>query len=114
MDTYTYPVGDDTLAGTATYSGGAAGAYVDGSATGLFTATVNLSANFDTEMLSGSVNDFRNTRGEFLGADTQATPNDPVAGGESDWVVNLGATTITGDGSFGGTPGTTSGSADGK
>ena len=113
MDTYGYGSPTAALTGKATYSGGAAGAFVDGSETGLFTATAKLEANFDTDMLSGSINDFRNTRGEFLGADTQAEPNDRAAGGENDWVVNLGATEINDAGTFD-NDGETSGSADGN
>ena len=52
MDTYetgTMPSPAKTagLTGSATYSGGATGIYVDGTASGLFTATATLTANFD-------------------------------------------------------------------
>ena len=85
--------------GTATYSGGAAGTYVDEDETGFFTARATLTANFDVNRdnnpdpgdytVSGRIDDFRNMNGDFLGADTAADPNDPNAGGENDWVVRL-------------------------
>ena len=120
------------LRGSATYSGGATGIYVDGTDSGLFTARATLTADFDADMdgvddadefmISGRIDNFRGTDGVFLGDDTQADPNDPDAGGENDWVVELnafdfGETTDGGIGSpDGGTTGvvaTTSGSADG-
>ena len=42
-------------------------------------------------MLSGRIDNFRGTDGRYLGSDTAAMPNDPIAGGENDWVVILGA-----------------------
>ena len=91
--------------GTATYSGGAAGTYVDEDETGFFTARATLTANFDVNRndaadtgdytVSGRIDDFRNMNGDFLGADTAADPNDPNAGGENDWVVRLQSTAIT-------------------
>ena len=111
------------LRGSATYSGGATGIYVDGADSGLFTARAMLTATFDKDstgtnvdaddyMISGRIDNFRGTDGVFLGDDTQASPNDPSAG-ENDWVVELGAfdfqTTTTGT-----IPATgTTGSADG-
>ena len=92
------------LHGTAAYSGGATGVYVDGMASGLFTATATLTANFDVNgdgtddatdyMISGRIHDFRGADGVYLGSDTAADPNDPDAGGENDWVVLLGASDI--------------------
>ena len=105
MDPYTRNFAPTTgtpfgLTGSATYSGGATGVYVDGATSGLFTADANLSASFDVNgngaddgttdfMLSGRIDNFRNSAGNFLGSDTAATPNDPTAGGENDWFVTL-------------------------
>ena len=107
FDTYAgangvFTAGTTGLNGTATYSGGAAGIYVDGTASGLFTAEATLTANFDVNAngnadpapandysISGRIDNFRGTDGVFLGGDTQASPNDPMAGGENDWVVQL-------------------------
>ena len=33
-------------------------------------------------MLSGRIDNFKNSQGAYLGADTRANPNDPVGGGE--------------------------------
>ncbi len=110
------------MRGTATYSGGATGVYVDGDDSGLFTARAMLTADFDKAtngaddavdyMISGRIDNFRGTDGVFLGDDTQASPNDPSAG-ENDWVVELSAfdfgTTTTGEITATGT----TGSADG-
>ena len=112
-----FTAGDDGLNGSAKYNGGATGIYVDGDASGLFTATATLTANFDVDgtgddgdyTISGSIHDFRGTDGQYLGDDTQADPNDPVAGGENDWVVVLAA---SGLGDLG-TDSNTTGSADG-
>ena len=119
-----YPADSTNLAaggleGSADYSGGATGVYVDGTASGLFTATATLTATFDEDgngtadtgdyMISGQINDFRGADGVFLGGDTAAMPNDPDAGGENDWVVMLGASALN----VIGTASTTSGSADG-
>ena len=115
------------LRGTATYSGGATGIYVDGTAgSGLFTAEASLTANFDRTsngtnlpdvdaddddfMISGRIDNFRGTDGVFLGDDTQADPNHPTAG-ENDWVVMLRAIPLVETGVL--AEGTTSGSADG-
>ena len=97
------------LRGTATYGGGAAGVYVDGTASGMFAAPARLTAHFDVGgdgtadpgdyTLSGSIADFKDTAGAYLGADTAAHPNDPVFGTDNDWVVLLtadGAITRTG------------------
>ena len=107
------------LHGTATYNGGATGIYVDGDESGLFTATATLTADFDVNgndtqddgdySISGRIHDFRGTDGVYLGEDTAATPNDPNAGGENDWVVMLGSSTLADIG----TAVATSGSADG-
>jgi hypothetical protein len=111
MNEYNY--GDGTaLTGTATYNGGAAGVYRDGTNSGLFTARATLMASFTPNTLAGRIDDFRNTAGVFLGQDTAADPNDPVAGGENDWVVLLNSTSIDTDGTLT-TPGTVAGSADG-
>ena len=129
MDPYTGANGalDSTdaagLRGSATYSGGATGIYVDDDDSGLFTARAMLTADFDKAsdgmadtavdyMISGRIDNFRGTDGVFLGGDTADNPNDPIAGGENDWVV------ILGPGDFAATPGTiaataTTGSADG-
>ena len=112
--------------GSATYRGSATGVYKIGPGdepeAGLFTARAMLTANFETttdpNMLSGRIDNFKDTRGFYLGSDTAANPNDPVAGGENDWVVILNAAGITGGGadapgSGAVTGGTVSGSADG-
>ena len=93
-----------SLHGSATYSGGAAGVYVDGTATGMFTARANLTATFDLNgngtadagdgTISGRIDDFMGTDGTYLGTDTAMDPNDPTAGGENDWVVLLSSTAI--------------------
>ena len=93
------------LHGSATYSGGAAGIYVDGTASGLFTAEATLTANFDVDgdgmadandyTINGRIDNFRGTDGVYLGDDTQADRNDPVAGGENDWVVLLNGSDST-------------------
>ena len=117
MDEYAYGNGSQ-LTGSATYNGSAAGTYVDGADSGLFTARATLMANFNVagtandNMLSGRIDNFRGTDGNFLGADTAAMPNDPDAGGENDWVVVLGSTAINGEGTFA-AAGPVSGSADG-
>ena len=112
----------DALRGSATYSGGATGVYVDGDDSGLFTADATLTADFDKAtngaddavdyMISGRIDNFRGTDGVYLGSDTQASPNDPSAG-NNDWVVELGAFDFgtNTDGAIGATA--TSGSADG-
>ena len=102
------------LRGSATYSGGATGVYVDAGMdadgnpvqhSGLFTARAMLTAHFDRTsngtdtgsgadamdfMISGRIDDFRGTNGVALGADTGDMPN-PQGRGENDWVVELGA-----------------------
>ena len=109
------------LRGSATYSGGATGIYVDGGDSGLFTARATLTADFDKAsdgiddnavdyMISGRIDNFRGTDGVFLGDDTQASPNDPSAG-ENDWVVLLGSLDIADTGVI--APTGTTGSADG-
>ena len=96
------PTNTAGLRGSATYSGGATGVYVDGTESGLFTADAMLTADFDKasngtdqttvdNFISGRIDNFRGTDGVFLGTDTEANPNDPIAGGENDWVVLLGA-----------------------
>ena len=122
MDVYT-PASDafdatnaDGLRGSATYIGGAAGVYshdsngaaTDGMSSGLFTADATLTANFDVNSngdgtdagdysVSGRIANFRDTAGRFIGADTALNPNDPVAGGENDWVVLLNAFSFVGE-----------------
>ena len=101
---------NNALRGSATYSGGATGVYVDGMDSGLFTARAMLTATFDRDstgtlvaaddfMISGRIDNFRGTDGVALGADTGDMPN-PQGRGENDWVVELGAfnfqTTTTG------------------
>ena len=114
---------DNALHGTASYTGGAAGVYVDGTESGLFTASASLTANFDVDgdgigddddyTIRGQIDDFRGTDGVFLGSDTEDMPNDPTQGGENDWVVTLGQVDLTGI-TAGTIPSTaTAGSADG-
>ena len=91
--TVTAAAGIDTLRGTATYTGGAAGKYALYSATGgtndagHFTAKATLEADFNADMISGTID-------EFMGADGMP---------RSSWSVELmkqgiGATgTILGD-----------------
>jgi hypothetical protein len=106
------------LDGSAEYNGGATGVYVDGAESGLFTATATLTANFNVDgedndyMISGSIHDFRGTDGVYLGDDTQANRNDPVAGGENDWVVLLNQVDLADTGAIPAAS-TTAGSADG-
>ena len=118
MDPYQFTTAVKGLTGTATYSGDAAGVYVDLQATGMFTANAALTAEFGdaTELgtLSGRIDDFKNSDGVFLGTDTKADPNDPDFGGESDWVVLLNAKDISDmDGTAATLNGEISGSADG-
>ena len=101
------------LVGTATYEGSAAGYYVNRGESGLFTAAANLTANFEDDMLSGRINDFRNSRGEFIDSDTRDDPNDPMSGGEGDWTVELRPTAINDTGGFDAPGGAIRGSADG-
>ena len=110
------------LRGSATYSGGATGIYVDGADSGLFTARATLTADFDADidgvddttdyMISGRIDNFRGTNGVALGADTGDMPN-PQGRGENDWTVELGAFDFgeTTDGLINATG--TTGSADG-
>ena len=122
------------LRGSATYSGGATGVYVDGENSGLFTARAMLTAHFDRTsngtddanndaadamdyMISGRIDDFRGTNGVALGADTGDVPN-PQGRGENDWVVELNAIDFgaTTDGALAAPdsgPGNATGSADG-
>lgn len=122
MDPYGYEAATNTLAagqqlnGSAKYEGSAVGYYVNGDESGLFTASSHLSANFDVEgtdndnMLSGRIDNFKDSHGRFVGADTRTNPNDPMQGGENDWVVRLNAGAIATAGTSTGTAG---GSADG-
>ena len=109
------------LRGSATYSGGATGVYVDGMNSGLFTARATLTADFDKAsngavdatddyMISGRIDNFRGTNGVALGADTGDMPN-PQGRGENDWVVELGSVAIADTGVIAATA--TTGSADG-
>ena len=111
MDTYAATPAVE-LTGTAKYTGGATGVYVDRSRTGMFNADATLTAAFGSAdaagTLSGQIDNFRNTNGDFLGLDTAADPNHPTGGGENDWLVRLDEVAITGGGS-----GTISGDADG-
>ena len=87
-----------TLTGEATYQGLALGYYVDGigtaPVTGTFAATATLSADFDTDMLSGTVSNFHDANGEAM----------------DEFVVDMVETGMT-DGGV--TSGTTSGHANG-
>ena len=49
-------------------------------------------------MLSGRIDNFKNSQGGFIGDDTRANPNDPMEGGENDWVVRLNMGMIADDG----------------
>ena len=88
--------------GSAEYNGSATGVYVSipDNAAGLFTARAMLTADYDVagttqdHMLSGRIDDFKDTRGFYLGSDTAADPNDPDEGGENDWFVILNASPI--------------------
>ena len=110
------------LRGKATYKGGAAGVYVDGAESGMFTARARLTAAFDADidgedddatdyMLSGRIYNFKRTNGTYLGTD----PDDPPAtGGGNNWVVLLGSDDLdTAEATSGIVGGTVSGSADG-
>ena len=108
------------LRGSATYSGGATGIYVDGMDSGLFTAEASLTAKFDVNSngvddtgdytISGRIDNFRGTDGVALGADTGDMPN-PEGRGENDWVVELGSLEFADTGVIEATA--TTGSADG-
>ena len=110
MQVYAYdPDGTEANAppkGSATYRGAAVGVYKDGTraAAGLFTARAVLTADYDVavddndNMLSGRIDNFKDTRGFYLGSDTAADPNDPIEGGENDWVVILNKRPILDDG----------------
>ena len=111
-----YGTVDVALTGMATYKGGAAGVYRDRDASGMFTARAELTADFGADnaagMLSGRIDNFKNSNGVYLGMDNADTPNDPVTGGENDWVVTLnGAADNISSGTVAGT--SVSGSADG-
>ena len=120
MQAYAYAL-DNRPMGSATYRGSATGVYKigpgDAPEAGLFTADAMLTAVFDVadtdddNMLSGRIDNFKDTRGFYLGSDTAADPNDPVTGGENDWVVILNDRGIVAGGGV--TEGTVSGSADG-
>ena len=111
METYIPTTG--LTEGTATFSGKAAGYYVNGEAHGLFTADASLTAAFADNMLSGSIQNFRDSQGRYIDTDNPGTPNDPNAGGENDWGVSLMAHAFTdATGTFG-DAGTTGGTADG-
>ena len=93
--TVTAATGIDTLRGTATYEGGAAGKYALHSSTGgtndagHFTATATLEADFNADMVSGTIDD-------FMGAD-----------GESrDWSVELKKSGVGAGGAITGSDGT--------
>ena len=109
--------GANSLKGSANYSGGATGVYRDGVASGLFTATATLTANFTDpdaaldNMISGRIHDFRGTDGAFLGADTGEMAN-PQGRGENDWVVLLRAAALANTGIIA-ADSMTEGSADG-
>ena len=74
--------------------GSAAGYYVNGEESGMFTARAHLSANFVTHMLGGRIDNFRDSMGRYLGSDTRLHANDPMEGGENDWVVLLNNSNI--------------------
>ena len=101
---------NNSLHGKATYSGGAAGVYVDGDEesgmfeSGMFTASASLTVNFDVDgdgrddsgdmTMSGRIDNFMDTAGNYLGTDTMDMPNDPNAGGENDWVIMIPSTDL--------------------
>ena len=93
-----YRTVDNSLTGKAEYKGGAAGYYVEGTDAGFFTAKAALTADFGTAetagTLSGRIDNFKDSAGRFLGDDTPGNPNDPVKGGENDWVVLLESITL--------------------
>jgi hypothetical protein len=107
MDTYNYSAA--TLTGKATYMGAATGYYVNRGASGMFTANAVLAADFDSNLLGGRIDNFRNSSGAYVDSDTRANPNQ---GQEGDWYVGLPASLIGGDGAT--TPAASvTGSADG-
>ena len=120
MQEYAYVLTNRPM-GSATYRGSATGVYKIGPGdepeAGLFTARASLTANFDVavdandNMLSGRIDNFKDTRGFYLGSDTAADPNDPDGGGENDWVVILNPAEIAAGGVV--TGGNVGGSADG-
>ena len=79
--------GVDTLQGSATYKGGAAGKYAVSAGahndSGHFTADAELKANFDTDMISGTINN-------FMGGDDMPR----------DWSVALKAGPVIADGTI--------------
>ncbi len=112
METY---AGVSTVAdGTATFAGKAAGYYVNGEAHGLFTADAGLTAAFTDsgDMLSGTIQNFRDSAGRYIDTDNPDSPNDANQGGENDWGVTLQGTAINAAGTFD-NAGTTGGTADG-
>ena len=90
MDTYAFDgtstdaTMSDGLRGSAKYTGGATGVYVDGLRNGLFTAEATLTANFDVNSdgdadtgdysISGRIDNFRGTDGVFLGTIRRPIP----------------------------------------
>ena len=107
MDTYGYEAartGDDALDGEAMYTGSATGYYVNDDEDGMFTADASLTAVFNdgaaadpvTNMLSGRIDNFRDSMGRYLDSDTRDAVNQ---GGENDWFVRLDADAIQNDGS---------------
>ena len=88
--------GIDTLMGTATYTGGAAGHYALRSSTGgtndggQFTADATLEANFNNDTITGTIDG-------FMGADGEAR----------DWSVELAASSVSATGAIAGDPDTT-------
>ena len=93
----------NALTGEATYSGDAAGVYVDRPHVWALHRPRDAHGGDFTgppSMLSGRIDNFKNTGGTYLGTDTAANPNDPVGGGENDWVVVLLDTAINTEGTF--------------
>ena len=62
--------------------------------------------------LTGTIQNFRDSQGRYIDSDNPNTPNDPNQGGENDWGITLMSHGLNASGTFG-TPGTTSGTADG-
>ena len=109
-----YANADTLVAGTAKFTGKAAGYYVNGTMHGLFTADASLTATFgNTDTLSGTIQNFRDSQGRYIDSDNPNTPNDPNQGGENDWGINLESTNLNANGTFGAPGGNTSGTADG-
>ena len=109
-------VGDTTVSGTASYAGSATGLYssrartADTMRAGAFNADASLTANFDTDMLSGSIANFRDANGAAISvwavsldpaalAANQAVSGDPTM--TATGVANAATTSGAGAGGLG-------------